>query len=148
MIERWWNVENKRYKLRLTKLISRVAMSLIPYDIVFYKDDDERLYRLMGVPHVEHSEMNPLEMSANKNKYAPEVVEGDVVSEDDKEISIRLDRNGNNNGVYRFTKNAEEFMFWDITDYVKGDVDIDVLNPNMKKGSGFNVQKKDNNNRK
>jgi len=129
--------------MKLTKLITRIAMSLIPYDIVFYKDENNRIYRLMKTPHIGYSEMDFLDMAVNKAKYAPEIVEGDIVDENDKEIRIRSDRKDNeiDNGIYVFMKNAEDFKFWDVTDYIHGKKDIDILNlnSNMKKGSDFKL---------
>lgn len=75
--------------MKLTKLITRIAMSLIPYDIVFYKDENNRIYRLMKTPYIGYNEMDFLDMAVNKAKYAPEIVDGDIVDENDKEIRIR-----------------------------------------------------------
>ncbi len=111
----------KVVQMKLIKTSSRIAMSIVPNDVVFYKDEDNRLYRLIKVPVSPHSEYEALEIAACKNRYAPDIINGDVIEDNPKEIYIRVDTiDGNNHnwytGVYKFQKNAEDYKFWDITD--------------------------------
>ncbi len=91
------------------------------YDSNMQKIRDFKLYRLIKVPIVSYNEYDALEIAACKNKYSPDIIDGEVIEDNSKEIHIGVDRiDGNNynwqSGVYKFQKNTENFKFWDITD--------------------------------
>ena len=104
--------------MKLIKTSTRVAMSLIPMDVVFYKDEADKLYRLLKVPAISGSTYEALSMATCLSRYAPDIIEGETIEDYPKYIHIRV--NGNNSGdvigVYELQKNAENYKFWDITD--------------------------------
>lgn len=101
-------------KVKLTKTSVKVAMSLIPMDMVFYKDENDKLYRLKYLKSaifetVDQAEI--LDRIVNISKYATDIIEGEVVKDSLDEIHIKAEC-----GIYIFQKNAEKVKFWDITD--------------------------------
>lgn len=129
--------------MKLIKISSRIAMSLVPIDIVFYKDEDNKLYRLLKVPITAYDEFDALEIAACKNRYAPDIINGEIVEDGPKEIHIRVDRIDSDNynyctGIYKFQKNAENYEFWDITDDFKNTENSDKRDKfTIRKGSDF-----------
>ena len=103
--------------LKLTKSSVREAMGLIPTDMVFYKDSDANLYRLryLKSPFDEYmSEVQKLTIYACISKYAPDILEGEIVEDNPEEVHVKAER-----GIYIIQKNAEKIKFWDITDFEK-----------------------------
>lgn len=98
--------------MKLTKHSVRIAMSLIPYDRVFYRDEKENCYRLMKVPYPPLDQREALEMAVCLSQHAPAIIEGEVVEDDPKTVHVK-DVRGN---VWIFQKNTENDKFWDITD--------------------------------
>lgn len=106
-------VKIKVGKLRLTKFsISEAASFPGAMDIVFYKDDNNGLYRLRYVDIVNRF-LDPIESLHRAmciSKYAPEVIEGEVIGENSDEVRIIAESD-----LYVLKKNAEKFEFLDIT---------------------------------
>lgn len=107
--------------MKLTKTSTRVAMSLIPMDMVFYKDEANRLYRLFKVPLISDTEEEALIKATCLSKYAPDIIDGEIIEDNPEEVHIQLGRNNSGDalaGVYVLQKNAEDYKFWDITDKI------------------------------
>ena len=103
--------------LKLTKSSVKEAMGLIPTDMVFYKDAEDKLYRLryLKSPFDEClSEVQKLNIYACISKYAPDILEGEIVEDNPDEVNVKAER-----GIYIIQKNAEKIEFWDITDFDK-----------------------------
>ncbi|MBU3967677.1 MAG: hypothetical protein KKG76_09940, partial [Euryarchaeota archaeon] len=63
--------------ITLTKASVREAMGLIPTDMVFYKDTDEKLYRLRYLKsrfEEYMSQVDKLKIFACISKYAPDIL--------------------------------------------------------------------------
>lgn len=100
--------------MKLTKHSVKVAMSLIPNDIVFYRDEKKNCYRLMKVPYPPVDQREALVMAVCLSKYAPDIIEGDVIEDHPKVVHVK-DAADN---LWIFQKNAENYEFWDITDKI------------------------------
>ncbi|MBU4221965.1 MAG: hypothetical protein KKA10_10145 [Euryarchaeota archaeon] len=98
--------------MKLTKTAVKVAMSLIPNDIVFYQDENKNCYRLLKVPYPPLDHREALDMAVCLAKYAPEIIEGEIIEDNPKTVHVK----DANNNVWIFQKNAEKYKFWDITD--------------------------------
>ena len=99
--------------MKLTKVAVRVAMGLIPTDMVFYQDEKDKVYRLRYLKSAVYEISDPIEILSRLvliSKYAPDTLEGEIVEDSSKEVHIKTDR-----GIYIFQKNAENIKFWDIT---------------------------------
>lgn len=91
-------------------------MGLIPMDMVFYKDETDKSYRLRYLKSAIFETTNQLEILgrlANVSQYATDIIEGDVVEDTPSELHIKGER-----GIYIFLKNAEKIKFWDVTDKI------------------------------
>lgn len=103
--------------MKLTKVAVRMAMGLIPTDMVFYKDEKDKLYRLRYLKSAVYETSDPLEILSRLvfiSKYAPDTLKGEIVEDSIKEVHIKTER-----GIYIFQKDAENIKFWDMTDYEK-----------------------------
>ena len=101
--------------ITLTKTSVREAMSLIPTDMVFYKDKDDKLYRLRYLKSAFDdylSELDKLRIFVCISKYAPDILEGEIVEDNLDEVHVKAER-----GIYILQKNAEKLRFWDITEH-------------------------------
>ncbi len=101
-------------KVKLTKTSVKVAMGLVPMDMVFYKDENDKLYRLRYLKSAIFETTDQLEILGrlvNISKYATDIIEGEVVEDSPAELHIKAER-----GIYIFQKNAEKIKFWDVTD--------------------------------
>ncbi len=99
--------------MKLTKVAVREAMGLIPMDMVFYKDEKDKVYRLRYLKSAIYETSDPIEILSrlvSVSKYAPDTLEGEIVEDSSKEVHIKTDR-----GIYLLQKNAENIKFWDIT---------------------------------
>jgi bifunctional DNA-binding transcriptional regulator/antitoxin component of YhaV-PrlF toxin-antitoxin module len=99
--------------MKLTKVAVREAMGLIPTDMVFYKDEEDKIYRLRYLKSAIYETSDQIEILSRLvliSKYAPDTLEGEIVEDSSKEVHIQTDR-----GIYIFQKNAENIKFWDIT---------------------------------
>ncbi len=100
-------------EIKLTKNSTRLAASLPGVmDIVFYKDEKGRLYRLRYVDNV----MPPVSISESLHrmmcvaKYAPEIIQGKIIWEHSEDVHVKM-----GDDIYVIQKNAEDFKFWDVT---------------------------------
>ncbi len=101
-------------KVKLTKTSVKVAMGLVPMDMVFYKDKNDKLYRLRYLKSAIYETTDQIEILGrlmNVSKYATDIIEGEVVEDSPAELHIKAER-----GIYIFQKNAEKVKFWDVTD--------------------------------
>lgn len=101
--------------ITLTKTSVREAMSLIPIDMVFYKDKDDKLYRLRYLKSAFEdylSELDKLRIFVFISRYAPDILEGEIVQDNRDEVHVKAER-----GIYILQKNAEKIKFWDITEH-------------------------------
>lgn len=81
-------------------------------DVVFYKDEKEMLYRLKYIEDCAiRNGIEALHYIICMGKYAPEVVEGKVIFENEEELRI-MDKD-REKVVYHVPKNAEKFKFLD-----------------------------------
>ena len=90
-------------------------MSLIPTDMVFYKDKDDKLYRLRYLKSAFEEylrELDKLRIFVGISKYAPDILDGEIVEDSPAEVHVKAER-----GTYIFQKNAEKIKLWDITEY-------------------------------
>ena len=92
----------------------RTAMSYpAVMDIVFYKDEKGKLYRLYHIHYAEPKKEN-FDQSFNRliclGSYAPKFIEGKIIQENEREFKIRA-KNGD---TYEVFKNAEKFEFLDV----------------------------------
>lgn len=97
--------------LKLTKSSVKEAMGLIPTDMVFYKDAEDKLYRLryLKSPFDEClSEVQKLNIYVCISKYAPDILEGEIVEDNPDEVHVKAERR-----IYIIQKNAEKIEFWD-----------------------------------
>lgn len=99
-------------KIRLTKVSIREAASFPgAMDIVFYEDENRRLYRLR---YVDNNAPGTIIESLHRvmcvSKYAPEIIDGDITRESADEVNVKIGRDS-----YVLQKNAENFKFIDIT---------------------------------
>ncbi len=100
--------------MALTKTSVKVAMGLVPMDMVFYKDENDKLYRLRYLKSAIYETTDQIEILGrlmNVSKYATDIIEGEVVEDSPAELHIKAER-----GIYIFQKNAEKVKFWDVTD--------------------------------
>ncbi|HEY9247422.1 MAG TPA: hypothetical protein VIO11_11295 [Candidatus Methanoperedens sp.] len=100
--------------MRLNKTSTKEAMSLIPMDVVFYKDETDRLYRLRKVPLISDTEYEALIKATCLSKYAPDLIDGEIIEDNPEEIHIRVDRNNSGDalaGMYVLQKNAGVLNF-------------------------------------
>ncbi len=100
-------------KIRLTKVSVREAASFPgAMDIVFYRDEEGRLYRLRYVNNM-HCEdvIEALHRVMCVSRYAPEIIDGEITMENPGEVNAKMGRD-----VYVLQKNAENFKFVDVTD--------------------------------
>lgn len=100
-------------KLKLTKFsISEAASFPGSMDIVFYKDIKNGLYRLRYADNLKRypDPIESLHRAMCVSKYAPEVIEGEVIGENSDEVRIIAESD-----LYILQKNAEKFEFLDIT---------------------------------
>ncbi len=100
--------------MKFTKVSVKVAMSLIPNDIVFYRDEKNNCYRLTKIPYPPVDQYEALVMATCMSKYAPDVIEGGVIEDHPKVIHVK----DTANNVWIFQKNADKYEFWDITDKI------------------------------
>ncbi len=101
-------------KIKLTKFSTGLAASFPgAMDIVFYKDEEGKHFRLKYVDKEVSSTtfIESLHRVMCVSSYAPEIIEGEVNKESSDEVNIKVGRN-----IYFLQKNAERFEFWDITD--------------------------------
>ncbi len=92
--------------ITLTKASVREEMGLIPTDIVFYKDTDEKLYRLRYLKSrfEEYvSQVDKLKIFASISKYAPDILEGEIVEDNPDEVHVIAER-----GIYILQKAVVE----------------------------------------
>lgn len=102
-------------RIRLTKVSVREAVSFPgAIDIVFYRDEKGALYRLRytdrGIPSLTFIES--LHRVMCLSKYAPEIIDGEIVMDDPDEINVKMDKD-----IYNLKKNAENFEFIDADDF-------------------------------
>lgn len=100
--------------VKLIKTSVREAMSLIPMDMVFYKDKDDKLYRLRYLKSAFEDYLDQLEILhkwACISKYAPDILEGEIIEDTHAEVHVKADC-----GIYILQKNAEKIKFWDVTE--------------------------------
>lgn len=98
--------------IRLAKVSVREALSFPgTMDIVFYKDENNRLYRLRYVNNM-HCEdvIETLHRVMCASKYAPEIIDGEITMENLDEVYAKMGRD-----VYVLQKNAADFKFLDVT---------------------------------
>lgn len=104
-----------KVNIKLTKTSVREAMSLIPMDMVFYKDRDDKLYRLRYLKSAFEDYLDQIAILHKLvciSKYAPDILEGEIVEDSPDEVHVKTER-----GIYILQKNAEKIKFWDITEY-------------------------------
>lgn len=100
--------------IKLIKVSVRVAMSIIPNDIVFYKDETDKLYRLRYLKSAIYETSDQLEILGRMvciSKYATDTIEGEIIEDGTDQVHVKTER-----GIYILDKNAENYKFWDITD--------------------------------
>jgi hypothetical protein len=100
--------------LKLTKSSVREAKGLIPTDMVFYKDKDGKLYRLRYLKsrfEESMSEVQKLTIYACISKYAPDILEGEIVEDNPDEVHVIAE-----SGIYILQKNAEKIEYWDTSE--------------------------------
>lgn len=102
-------------RIRLTKVSVREAVSFPgAIDIVFYRDEKGALYRLRhtdrGIPSLTFIES--LHRVMCLSKYAPEIIDGEIVMDVPDEINVKMDKD-----IYNLKKNAENFEFIDADDF-------------------------------
>ncbi len=106
--------ENTNTEIKLTLHDVKQAVSIAVMDIVFYKDDYGKLYRLYSI-----KDAGPAEAYFERGfhhivclgDYAPDIIEGKIELENEYVLKVR-DKNGDR---YKILKNAEKFEFWDAS---------------------------------
>lgn len=100
-------------KIKLTKISTREAASFPgSIDIVFYKDEMGRLYRLRYVDNnMPRDVIEALHRVMCVSKYAPEIIDGEITMDGTGDVGVKMWGN-----IYVLQKNAENFKFIDITD--------------------------------
>lgn len=99
-------------KLTLHEIRSAVSFPAV-IDVVFYKDEKETLYRLKYIEdYTIRNGIEALHYIICIGKYAPEVMEGEIIFENEEELRI-MDKDYEK--VYRIQKNAEKFKFLEAT---------------------------------
>ena len=99
-------------KIKLTKESEKLAMSLfMPVEIVFYKDESGKHYRLETIHDGHENEIgNAFHLAMHISNFAPEIIEGKISKDYEEVIHVKV-----NEKTYVLEKNAEKFKFWDIT---------------------------------
>ncbi len=100
-----------RGHLKLTKISEQEAASFpAAIDIVFYKDEKERAYRLRYADNLKRypDPIESLHRVMCVSKYAPEIIEGEIIGDNSDEVRIIADSD-----LYVLQKNAEKFEFLD-----------------------------------
>lgn len=97
-------------KLKLDKIRRAVSFPAV-IDMVFYKDGEENLYRLLRIREKSvRTELETFHHVMCLGQYAPEVIEGEVILDSERQMEI-MDKDEK---VYYIEKNAEELKFWEI----------------------------------
>jgi hypothetical protein len=103
---------DKHIKLELHDVKQAVSFPAV-MDIVFYKDEKNKLYRLYHIAYAKPKKENYTQ-TFNRlvclGNYAPKIIEGKIVQENKHGLIIK-DKNGD---IYDIHKNAEEFEFWEV----------------------------------
>lgn len=99
--------------IKLTKESTKIAMSLFsPVELVFYKDEAGKLYRLETIRDGHENEMsNAFKLAMHISNFAPEVIEGKIIKDYPTRIFVKIGKK-----TFVLDKDAEKFEFWDITD--------------------------------
>lgn len=109
-----WIVDGlgKKINIRLKKFDVRRAVSFLAViDIVFYKDENDNLYRLKQIEdNKPRTSVESLHHAMCLDHYAPRVIEGEIVSDYKNGMEIK----DKNNRIYHIQNNGEEFKFWDV----------------------------------
>jgi hypothetical protein len=98
-------------RITLTKFSVGQALSYPgTMDMVFYKDENSRLYRLRyvdnGIPT--ESVIQAMHRVMCVSEYAPSTIEGEIIDEFSDEIRIKA-----GSDVFVFQRNAERLKYWD-----------------------------------
>jgi hypothetical protein len=93
--------------MKLSKFYVGEIIGIIATDMVFYKNEDGKLYRLryLKSPFDEYlNQIDRLEIFACIAKYAPDILEGEIVQDNNIEVHIKTER-----GIYILDKNVEKW---------------------------------------
>lgn len=93
--------------IRLIKSYVGEMIGIIPTDIVLYKNEGSQLYRLRYLKSMfdEYlSQIDRLKIFACISKYAPDILEGELVKDSNDEVHIKTER-----GIYILDKDAEKW---------------------------------------
>lgn len=93
--------------IKLIKVYVGETIGVIATDMVFYKNEDSKLYRLRYLKSLfdEYlSQVDRLKIFACISKYAPDILDGEIVQDNNDEVHIKTER-----GIYILEKNAEKW---------------------------------------
>jgi hypothetical protein len=93
--------------IKLIKVYVGEIIGVIATDMVFYKDECGKLYRLRYLKSMfdEYlSQIDRLKIFACISKYAPDILDGEIVQDNNDEVHIKTER-----GIYILEKNAEKW---------------------------------------
>ena len=92
----------------------RMAMSFpAVMDIVFYKDENNKLYRLYCIKYAKPKKEDftqTFDRLICMGRYAPQIIKGKIIQENERDLKIRAE----NGDIYEVFKNAEKFEFWEV----------------------------------